>query len=111
MMKMEKVKITIAGVPYTIATDNNPEYTVNLAQEIETKINSIMCAGSFVSPTQATVLALLDYADEAKKLSESAENMKHQLKEYLADAAQAKSERDMLRRELAKLKKGGNGEF
>lgn len=108
---MEKVKITIAGVPYTIATDNNPEYTINLAQEIETKINSIMRAGSFVSPTQATVLALLDYADEAKKLSENAENMKHQLKEYLADAAQAKSERDMLRRELAKLKKGGNGEF
>lgn len=111
MMKMEKVKITIAGVPYIIATDNNPEYTVNLAKEIEEKINLIMSAGGFVSPTQATVLALLEYADEAKKLSESSENMKHQLKEYLADAAQAKSERDMLRRELAKLKKNGNGEF
>jgi len=108
---MEKVKITIAGVPYTIATDNNPEYTVNLAKEIEAKINSIMSAGGFVSPTQATVLALLEYADEAKTLAESSENMKHQLKEYLADSAQAKSERDMLRRELAKIKKSGNGEF
>lgn len=108
---MEKVKITIAGVPYTIATDNNPEYTVNLANEIESKIEAIMEAGSFVSPTQATVLTLLSYADEAKKLSEENENMKEQLKEYLADSAQAKSERDMLRRELAKIKKGSHGEF
>lgn len=111
MMNMEKVKITIAGVPYTIATDNNPQYTENLAFEIEEKINKIMKNGSLVSPSQAAALALLDYADEAKKLSEETENMKTQLKEYLADAAQAKSERDMLRRELAKIKKGNNGEF
>ena len=108
---MEKVKITIAGIPYTIATDNNPEYTVNLANEIEAKINSIMKNGSFVSPTQATALAILDYADVAYKLAEENENMKQLLKEYLADAAQAKSERDMLRRENAKLKKGNPGEF
>ena len=108
---MEKVKITIAGVPYTIATDNNPEYTINLANEIEAKINAIMQNGSFVSPTQATALAILDYADVAYKLAEENENMKQLLKEYLADAAQAKSERDMLRRENAKLKKGNPGEF
>ena len=108
---MEKVKITIAGVPYTIATDNNPEYTVNLANEIESKINSIIKNGNFVSPTQATALVVLDYADKAYKLAEENENMKQQLKEYLADAAQAKSERDMLRREIAKLKKGNHGEF
>ena len=108
---MEKVKITIAGIPYTIATDNNPEYTINLANEIESKINSIMKNGSFVSPTQATALVILDYADQANKLAEENENMKQQLKEYLADAAQAKSERDMLRREMAKIKKGCHGEF
>lgn len=107
---MEKVKIIIGGAPYTVATDNDAQYTKNLAFEIEAKINSIMGAGRFISPTQATVLALLDYADEAKKTSEENENMKQQLKEYLADAAQAKSERDMLRREMAKLKKG-SGEF
>ena len=111
MMIMEKVKITIAGIPYTIATDNDPEYTVNLAQEIEETIGSIMDAGSFVSPTQATALALLSYADKVKKIADENENMKSLLKEYLADAAQAKSERDMLKRELAKIKKGNHGEF
>ena len=65
-----------------------------------------MKQGVLIAPAQATVLALLDYADEARKLSEENENMRSQLKEYLADAAQAKSERDMLRREIAKMKKG-----
>lgn len=104
---MKKINITIAGVPYLIATDDDPAYAINLAEEIEARIQAHMPDGSFVSPTQATVLTLLEYADEAKKATDEAEAAKLQLKEYLADAAQAKSERDMLRRELAKLKKGG----
>ena len=103
---MEKIKIIIGGTPYTIATDSGAEYTAGLAEEIEQKINAIMKQGVLIAPAQATVLALLDYADEARKLSEENENMRSQLKEYLADAAQAKSERDMLRREIAKMKKG-----
>lgn len=105
MIDMEKIRITVAGVPYTIATDNDPEYAKNIAELADEKIASIMAAGK-VNPTQATVLALLDYADDAARARAEIESMKSQLKEYLADAAQAKSERDMLKRELAKLKKG-----
>ena len=108
---MEKIKISIAGVPYTIATDNDPEYAAALAKGVDSDIRAIMSSGDFISPDKATVLALLNYADIAKKANAEMENMRLQLKEYLADAAQAKSERDMLRRELAKLKKGKNGEF
>lgn len=105
MMKMEKIKIVIAGVPYTVATDNDPEYAQSVAQMVDEKISSFMQSGK-INPAQATVIALLDYADEAAKARAECENMKIQLKEYLADAAQAKSERDMLKRELAKVKKG-----
>ena len=108
---MEKIKITIAGVPYTIATDNDAEYAQQLAKEIDANIQAIMDSGNLISPAQATVLALLNYADVAKKACEETENMKVQLKEYLADAAQAKSERDMLKREIAKLRKSNHGEF
>lgn len=108
---MEKVKITIAGVPYTIVTDNDKDYVLELAKEIDTNIQGIMNSGNLIAPSQATVLALLNYADFAKKASEEVENVKIQLKEYLADAAQAKSERDMLKRELAKIRKGNSGEF
>ncbi len=107
---MEKVKIVLGGTPYTVATDNGAEYTEKLAEEIENRINNVMKSGRFVSPSEATALTLLAYADELNKAREENENIKGQLKEYLADAAQAKSERDMLRRELTKIKKG-NGEF
>ena len=107
---MEKIKIIIGGTPYTVATDKGAEYTQNLAREIEENINGIMKSGKYISPAEATALTLLSYADELNKVRADNENMKGQLKEYLADAAQAKSERDMLRREMAKLKKG-NGDF
>lgn len=104
---MTKLRITIAGVSYNIATDNDPAYAADLAAAVDLRIQSIMTAGRNISPTQATVLALLEYADEAAKATVESEKMKVQLKEYLADAAQAKSERDMLKRELAKIKKSG----
>lgn len=107
---MEKIRIIIGGIPYTVATDKGAEYTTGLACEIEEKINGIMKSGKFISPAEATALTLLSYADELNRVCEENENMKGQLKEYLADAAQAKSERDMLRREIAKIKKG-SGEF
>lgn len=107
---MEKVKIVIAGTPYNIATDSDSAYTLDLAEEIESRITGFMQSGNFVSPAQATVLSLLDYADELRKLDAENQNMRQQLKEYLADAAQAKSERDMYKRELAKLRKGNSGE-
>ncbi len=103
---MEKITVTIAGTPYTLATDNDPEYATFIASQAEEMIQGIMESGKNISPTQATVLALLDYADNAAKLSAEVESLKSQLKEYLADAAQAKAERDMLKRELSKLKKG-----
>lgn len=106
MIDMKKIKIRIAGVPYNIVTDNDTDYVVSLANEIDSKISSVMDSGSYISPTQATVIALLEYADSVKKLTDESNDMKIRLKEYLADAAQAKSERDMLRREINKMKKG-----
>ena len=105
MIDMKKIKIRIAGVPYNIVTDNDTDYVVSLANEIDSKISSVMDSGSYISPTQATVIALLEY-DSVKKLTDESNDMKIRLKEYLADAAQAKSERDMLRREINKMKKG-----
>ena len=47
-------------MPYTIATDNDEKYTLELAAEIDSQIKKIMSAGC--APTQAMVLTLLNYA-------------------------------------------------
>ncbi len=100
---MEKITVNIAGTPYSLVTDNDPEYAISVAAQADETVRGIMMKG--VAPSQATVIALLEYADTAAKQSAEIESLKAQLKEYLADAAQAKAERDLLKRENAKLKK------
>ena len=80
-----------------------------LAHEIDLKMAEIL-RGARVSTTQAAVLVALQYADEAKKNSGTTDNLRLQLKEYLEDAAKAKSERDFFKRELDRIKAISNTE-
>ena len=50
-------------------------------------------------------LAALDYCDEAVKATESADNLRSQIKDYLEDSSQARMEAEEARREIEKLKK------
>ena len=106
---MEKTTHTfkIAGEEYRIVSEETEEYMADLAHEIDLKIANIM-KGSRVSTTQAAVLVALQYADDAKKNSGTTDNLRSQLKEYLEDAAKAKSERDFYKRELDRIKAIGN---
>lgn len=96
-------KLTVAGEEYRIISDETEEYMQELAHEIDLKMANIL-KGSNVSTTQAAILVALQYADDAFKNSGSADNLRSQLKAYLEDAAQAKSERDFYKRELERLK-------
>lgn len=102
---MEKIvhKLKIAGEEYRIVSDESTEYMQSLAHELDVKMSAIM-KGSHISTTQAAVLVALQYADDATKNSGSADTLRAQLKEYLEDAAQAKSERDFYKRELERAK-------
>ena len=102
---MEKIvhKLKIAGEEYRIVSDESAEYMQSLAHELDVKMSAIM-KGSHISTTQAAVLVALQYADDATKNSGSADTLRAQLKEYLEDAAQAKSERDFYKRELERAK-------
>ena len=86
-----------------IVSDESAEYMSELAHEIDLKMAEIL-RGARVSTTQAAVLVALQYADEAKKNSGTTDNLRLQLKEYLEDAAKAKSERDFYKRELDRIK-------
>ena len=96
-------KLRIANDEYRIVTDESAEYMNELAHEIDLKIVEIV-RGARVSTTQAAVLVALQYADEAKKHGGASDNLRLQLKEYLEDAAKAKSERDFYKRELDRIK-------
>ena len=64
-----------------------------------------------LSVTKAAVFCAMDYLDEYRKSTGSAENMRSQIQDYIADAARAKlaedkakAENEVLRREAAALR-------
>ena len=104
-MDRNKVKITIGGANYTVLTDNSPNYTESLASEIDSKLGAITAGSKFITDTQAAVILSLEYADERRKLAAERDELRERLKESLEDAAQAKTQRDALKRENQKLRK------
>ena len=102
-MEKKVHKLNIAGEEYRIISDESAEYMQALAHELDLKMSAII-KGSRISTTQAAVLVALQCADDAAKNSGSADTLRSQLKEYLEDAAQAKSERDFYKRELERVK-------
>ncbi|MBQ3888119.1 MAG: cell division protein ZapA [Clostridia bacterium] len=102
---MEKitVKLNVAGEDYKLVTEDSAAYLTELAREVDLKIAEYQ-KNPHISTTQAAVLTALEYADKAKKDGSATDNLRAQLKTYLEDAAQAKSERDFYKREVDRIK-------
>ena len=96
VMAKNRIKISILGSDYIIASEEEENYVRQIAAETEKRIAGV---------TMAAVLAALDYCDEAVKATESADNLRSQIKDYLEDSSQARMEADEARRENEKLKK------
>ena len=102
---LNKVRITVAGAPYVISTTDSEEYVERLAEKLDQDINEIMSNNPSLTVTRAAVFCALEYLDDYTKSIGSADNMRSQIKDYLADAAKAKLATDEARREVARLQK------
>lgn len=104
-MEGNKVKLNIGGAAYSIITEDDVKYVQELGKEVDKALNQVMKTNPKISITQAAVLLSLEYADEYKKASTAADNLREQIKAYLDDASNAKSKADWARREAEKAKK------
>ena len=102
---MNKVKITICGIDYVIAGNEDEEYVLNLARKLDAELKKIMAQNPRISVMTAAVLAALDHLDESVKAQESTDNMRLQIKDYLDDAAKASIECEEQKREIERLKR------
>ncbi len=102
---MEKIRLLIAGSEYNISTDDDLDYVAELGSELDQKITALMNSNSRISVTQAAILTALECADAAKKCEVTAENLRTQIQEYLEDAARARTDVEILRRESERLSK------
>ena len=108
---VNKVRVNIAGTPYAIATTDSEKYILGLAKKLDEDITKLLDTNDNLSVTKAAVFCAMDYLDEYRKSTGSAENMRSQIQDYIADAARAKlaedkalAENAVLRREAAALR-------
>ncbi|HZJ77765.1 MAG TPA: cell division protein ZapA [Clostridia bacterium] len=104
-MEKNRVKLSIYGNDYYITTDNDADYVAELGQELDEKVRQLLKENPRLSITQAAVLSSLEYADLAKKSEQSAENLRSQIQDYLEDAARARTDAEITRREAERLSK------
>lgn len=108
---VNKVRVTIAGTQYAIATTDSEKYILSLAKRLDEDITKLLGENPNLSMTRAAVFCAMDYLDEYNKSTGSAENMRAQIQGYIADATRAKlaedkakAENETLRREAAALR-------
>ncbi len=104
-MVRNKVKLMIAGAQYSILTEDDVKYVAELGKEVDLAIAKTMKENPRVSTTQAAVLTTLQYADDCKKATVSADRLREQIKDYLDDASSAKSKADLAKHEADKAKR------
>ena len=96
---VNKVRVTIAGAPYAIATTDTESYITSLAKKLDEDITKLLDDNGNLSLSKAAVFCAMDYLDEYRKSAGSAENMRGQIQDYIADAAKAKLAEDKVRAE------------
>lgn len=104
-MEKNKVKVSICGSDYYISTEDDPKYVLELANDLDERLTKIVHENTRLSITQAAILASLDYADTAKKATDTADNLRAQIKEYLEDSARYKMEAEVAKRDVERLEK------
>ena len=84
---------------------------MSLAKKLDEDITKLLDDDANLSVTKAAVFYAMDYLDEYRRSTGSAENMRSQIQDYIADATRGKlaedkvkAENEVLRREAAALR-------
>lgn len=102
-MEKNKVRLTIGGLDYRLSTDDDVTYMKNLGEELNENICDMIRDHPKLSQVQAAVLCALDYADRYRRAEKNADYLKAQIQIYMEDAARAKTEAEMARREAERM--------
>lgn len=104
-MAANRVKLTICGANYVIVSEDEESYVQELGTRLDEEMNELMTKNQAISVTGAAVLKALDYLDELRKATMSADNMRSQVRDYLEDAAKARLATQEAQQEIARLRR------
>lgn len=79
-----KVSVFVAGQRFNIITEKSEKYVMDIASEIDARINSLVLSQD-MSRERAAVLTAMDYADDRELDKENITAVKEQIKDYLQE--------------------------
>lgn len=88
-----RVRVSIAGQEFTILASESSDYVNRCASLVDARIKNVMASGRF-SLTEAAILAACNIADEQIKATDTAENLRSQIKAYADEIARLRDAAD-----------------
>ena len=97
-----RVTVTIGGQTYTMVGSEDNLYIQQVAAHVNEELSRVMQDGH-LSIADGAVLTAMNIADNLFKEKETADNLRHQLKEYLEETSRVKNELSEAKREIFRL--------
>jgi len=88
---INRVRVSIAGQDLTILASESVDYVNRCASLVDSRIKNVMAGGRF-SLTEAAILAACNIADEQIKATDTAENLRTQIKAYADEIARLRAD-------------------
>ena len=109
-MDKKRVSVLVAGQRFTILTDEDEKYVIEIAAKIDARITSLVFSQN-ITRERAAVLTALDFADDNEQDKRAIAEIKEQIKDYLTqiDALSEQNialaqKNDQLEQEITSLK-------
>lgn len=113
-MDKKRVSVFVAGQRFTILTDEDEKYVIDIAAKIDARISSLTISQN-MTRERAAVLTALDFADDNEQDKRAIAEIKEQLKDYITEISKLSeentalnAENNQLKREIAALKETQN---
>lgn len=82
-MAVNHVKVTICGTEYKITSEESASYVLETAHRVDAEMNRLLSQNPRLTVSMAAVLCALDATDRAKKATDTADDLRVQLKRSL----------------------------
>ena len=100
-----KVEVKIQGKQYTIVAPEADDYIYRIASYVDRKISEVSGMNARLSMDMAAVLAAINVTDELFKSSNTEDNLRKQILEYVDEAKKHSERIKALEIEISEMKK------
>ena len=104
MPERTKAVVKIAGVDYTIVSDESLEYIQRIGIYVDQKLKEVLSHNKRLSTAMASLLASINIGDDYQKSQDQAERLKMELQKCSSELHRTKTECETAKHSVEQLK-------